>query len=233
MHGFHGYPPDSDQVHLPALFFSEVLPHLDHLLETQITLYCFWAVARQTGTHRYINFSEVSRDTTFLLGIRARHANPLPALEEGFERATARGTLLRAQVGDTWVYFINDEQGRHSHAALAAGTWVPDDVRRDLNVQIERPNLFVRYEQNIGKLTPMIAQQLQDMQTDYPEHWIDEAFTAAVNYNKAHLNYIWGILKRWESEGRDRTPSTMQPMTDDEYMDYLEQQFAHLMVTKK
>ena len=49
---------------------------------------------------------------------------------------------------------------------------------------MERPNIFTLYEQNIGLLTPLIADQLRDMEKSYPPDWIDEAFTIAVGRNK-------------------------------------------------
>ena len=68
---------------------------------------------------------------------------------------------------------------------------------------MDRPNVFILYEQNVGLLTPLIADQLRDMEKSYPPDWIDEAFTIAVAANKRSLRYIAAILKRWETEGKD------------------------------
>ena len=77
---------------------------------------------------------------------------------------------------------------------------MPDEAR----LRVQRPNIFVLYEQNIGVLTPLIADQLRDMEKTYPPDWIDEAFEIAVSRNKRHLRYIQSVLKRWETEGRRR-----------------------------
>ncbi|HEX7734671.1 MAG TPA: DnaD domain protein [Ktedonobacteraceae bacterium] len=69
-------------------------------------------------------------------------------------------------------------------------------------VQVERPNIFVLYEQNIGLLTPMIASQLEDAADHYPADWIEAAFSEAVQRNKRNWKYIHAILRRWETEGR-------------------------------
>lgn len=69
-------------------------------------------------------------------------------------------------------------------------------------VQIERPNIFVLYEQNIGLLTPMIGSQLEDAADHYPPEWIEAAFSEAVQRNKRNWKYINAILRRWETEGR-------------------------------
>jgi DNA replication protein len=69
-------------------------------------------------------------------------------------------------------------------------------------VQVEQPNIFVLYEQNIGLLTPMIASQLEDAADHYPAEWIEAAFSEAVQRNKRNWKYINAILRRWETEGR-------------------------------
>jgi DNA replication protein len=71
-----------------------------------------------------------------------------------------------------------------------------------VQVQVERPNIFVLYEQNIGLLTPMIANQLEDAADRYPADWIEAAFSEAVQRNKRNWKYISAILRRWETEGR-------------------------------
>lgn len=71
-----------------------------------------------------------------------------------------------------------------------------------VQVQVERPNIFVLYEQNIGLLTPLIASQLEDAADQYPADWIEAAFSEAVQRNKRNWKYISAILRRWETEGR-------------------------------
>jgi DNA replication protein len=71
-----------------------------------------------------------------------------------------------------------------------------------VQVQIERPNIFVLYEQNIGLLSPLIADELRDAADTYPAEWIETAFREAVLHNKRKWSYIRAILRRWETEGR-------------------------------
>ncbi len=102
-------------------------------------------------------------------------------------------------------YFLNTAKGRQSVAAIRQGMLaelrgvVPDEAR----LQVERPNIFVLYEQNFGLMTAMIADQLRDLEKSYPPDWITEAMEIALLNNKRHLNYIRGILRRWETEGKD------------------------------
>ena len=132
----------------------------------------------------------------------------------------SRGTLLKLEIetGETdktvedW-YFINTVKGRQTLALVRQGkleelrSVLPAEAR----LKVERPNVFALYEQNIGLLTPLIADQLRDLEKSYPPDWIDEAFTIAVAGNKRALRYIQAILKRWETEGKnDRTHETRE-----------------------
>jgi len=67
---------------------------------------------------------------------------------------------------------------------------------------VERPNIFILYEQNIGLLSPLIADELTDAADQYPAEWIETAFREAVLHNKRKWSYIRAILRRWETEGR-------------------------------
>jgi DNA replication protein len=71
-----------------------------------------------------------------------------------------------------------------------------------VQAQIERPNIFILYEQNIGLLSPLIADELKDAEDQYPSEWIEAAFREAVLQNKRKWSYIRAILRRWETEGR-------------------------------
>jgi DNA replication protein len=76
------------------------------------------------------------------------------------------------------------------------------DTQQHIQVQIDRPNIFVLYEQNIGLLSPLLADELKDAADQYPEDWIEAAFREAVQHNKRKWSYIRAILRRWETEGR-------------------------------
>jgi DNA replication protein len=76
------------------------------------------------------------------------------------------------------------------------------DTPQHIQVHIERPNIFVLYEQNIGLLSPLLADELKDAADQYPAEWIEAAFREAVEHNKRKWSYIRAILRRWETEGR-------------------------------
>jgi len=62
-------------------------------------------------------------------------------------------------------------------------------------------NLFKVYEDNIGILTPLIADKLKDIANEYSTEWFEEAIKEACEANIRKLNYIVAILKRWQVDG--------------------------------
>lgn len=70
----------------------------------------------------------------------------------------------------------------------------------------ERPPVYSAYEQNIGPLTPRIAEVLKEAVEEYSEVWVEDAITEAVKANVRRWNYAEKILRRWKSEGRFAPP---------------------------
>jgi DNA replication protein len=106
------------------------------------------------------------------------------------------GSLLEAETGPV---------AQEVNTAIAAGrsnASMRYETPAHVQVQIERPNIFILYEQNIGLLSPLIADELRDAADQYPVEWIEAAFREAVLHNKRKWSYIRAILRRWETEGR-------------------------------
>ena len=57
------------------------------------------------------------------------------------------------------------------------------------------------YEENIGMLTPAIAESLKDIAEEYPPSWFQDALKEAVKLEHRNLKYIERILERWKVEG--------------------------------
>jgi DnaD/phage-associated family protein len=67
-----------------------------------------------------------------------------------------------------------------------------------------RPDIYTLYEQELGALTPMLAQMLDLIERDYPQGWFKDAVKEAKlsSSRGVSLKYVDAILKRWKSEGR-------------------------------
>lgn len=199
MRTFSGFPAGKvNEVHLPEPVFTEVVPIIDDLAELKVTLHVYWQLSQRPGRVSFVRLADLLNDTVLLAGLGSA---PLEALRGALDRAVQRGTLLQSQdIGDTQggpIYFANTPKGRAAVEALAAGFW-PDEL-----TAAERPNVYTLYEQNIGLLTPLIADELREAEKTFPYEWIEEAFRIAAARNKRNWRYIRAILARWNTEGKD------------------------------
>ena len=199
MKTFSGFPPGKVRtVGIPEPFFTELAPGIDDLAEFKVTLHVLWRLGQRRGLVRYLRHSDLSDDRVLLSGLGDK---PVEALDMALQRAVERGTLLLAKdtLGGTpeALYFANTPKGRAAVEAIARGEW-PGELE-----VAGRLNIFALYEQNIGTLTPIIADELREAEQTYPDEWVEDAFREAVSQNKRSWKYIHAILDRWLSEGRD------------------------------
>ncbi|MFC1847533.1 DnaD domain-containing protein, partial [Chloroflexota bacterium] len=131
------------------------------------------------------------------------------------------------------VYFLNTESDRRvvdkirngelALAGLKAGRQVSPEVETE-----QPPDIFTLYEQNIGMLTPMIAEELRAAEKLYPEAWIRDAIKEAVNQNVRKKSYILAILERWATEGKsDGTHKRDSKKTDPDK--YIKGKYGHMV----
>ncbi len=209
MHGFPGFPDGKQRLTpIPNLFFSDLLPIIENLAELKVTLYAFWALGQREGEVRYLRLPDFMNDPILLKAMGGNNIQAgVDALMDGVERAVARGTFLQVTVdsadGQMELYFLNTERGRAAVEGITRGEWRPSaDDEQPITLLVERPNIFVLYEQNIGALTPIIAEELREAEQTYPPRWIEEAIKLAVTNNVRRWRYVRTILERWRQEGR-------------------------------
>jgi DnaD/phage-associated family protein len=233
MKGFAGFPAGKQPyTPVPHLFFSELLPEIDHLGELKVTLHIFWLLAQRPGPRPCVSSQELAADRRLLAGLAGPGETPADALADALERAVARRSLLRVSSGDgparrDW-YFVNSEKGRQAVDDLLAGRWTPAEAGQPIQLQAGRPNIFVLYEQNIGPLTPLLAEELMEAEDTYPAPWIEDAFREAVELNKRSWRYVQRILERWAAEGKEDETARRGDKEDwrrfieGDYADYIE-----------
>jgi DNA replication protein len=233
MKGFAGFPAGKQPyTPVPNLFFSELLPDVDHLAELKVTLHVFWLLAQQKGERPCVSGLELAADRRLLAGLATPGMSPVEALHDALDRAVARRTLLRVTGGadparHDW-YFVNSEKGRQAVDDLLAGKWSPTEPDQPVQLDSQRPNVFVLYEQNIGPLTPLLAEELMEAEDTYPASWIQDAFREAVDLNKRSWRYVQRILERWAAEGKEDETTRRGDERDrrrfieGDYADYIE-----------
>jgi len=205
MRAFPGFPNGRLRfAAVPDLFFSELLPAIDDLAELKVTLHIIWRLQRLEREPRYLSQSELKADTALVSGLGEGGES---VLEQALARAVSRGSLLRledAEGGEAW-FFLNSQQGRAGFERAARGEvrLLGAGAGGVAQAAAPRPNIYQLYEQNIGLLQPLIADELRDAEATYPPQWVEEAFRIAVERNARNWHYVRNILERWAREGRD------------------------------
>jgi len=209
---FAGFPAGALATAIPSLFFTAVLPRISDPAELVVSLYLFFADRRKKGQPRFLTYAELAADDILAAALDSLGEG---ALRRGLSAAVERGTLLRLDVehgssaggneGQAQeLYFLNTAAGRRAAAATKADL---EGLGRLLPPPPEphepKSNIFEIYEQNIGPLTPLVAEYLKDAEKEYPADWFQPAFQRAVEQNKRSWSYIAAILRRWEAEGPD------------------------------
>ena len=227
--GFPGFPPGKiDLVTLPELMFSELLPQIDDLAELKVTLHCYWRLSEGQGAVRCIRRSDLLNDAVLLDGLKGDSGDdPGNVLQAALELATARGTLLHVRAApdgnaDDW-YFANTPKGRAAVQQIERGVW-PEGTQAATPAKVTRPNIFSLYEQNIGLLQALVADELRQAEQDYPAEWIEEAFRLAAEANVRRWSYVRAILERWATEGKSDGTGRRDSETD--YRRYIEGKYA-------
>lgn len=227
---FQGFPKGKVRLtSIPEQFFTEILPQIDSLNALKVMLYVFWVLNQRDGNIRYVRLSELEADEIFLEGLEAGQGDHLEALRHALDFCVAENLLLCIQSEDIkeTVYFANTDRSRSVMALFQAGKWKPG-LEKYLPISLNqvKPNIFALYEQNVGMLTPLLAEKLKLAEQEYPEEWIADAVTIAVENNIRKWSYIEAILKSWQERGKD---DENRRNTQENYGRYIEGEFARFI----
>ena len=219
MKPFPGFSAEETFTEIPDSLFSRLLQEIEDVDELKVTLHALWAFQHMEGPRRYMQ----EQDFTPLV--------PNPG--EALRRAVDRGILIlveipgegRKQGKSTTLYFLNSPRGRVAAEAVAK-----EGKEASPHSPVSpsgRPNIFRLYEENIGPLTPLLADALVDAEKTFPPEWVAEALEIAVKRNKRNWSYVEAILKRWKVEGHAKKQDRRDTQEDGsryiegEYSDFI------------
>jgi len=206
MNDFNGFPARMEHTPVPNIFLNTLLPEINDTVELKLTLHLFRLLYFKKGSPQYITFKELTADA----GLMASMENNEETLRQALTAAVKRNTILHAAAeggNHDDIYLLNTAANRGNIDKITGGeTHLPGFETKRVTPEVpatSQPNIFTVYEQNIGLLTPMIAEELRDAEKTYPETWIKDAIKEAVNAGKRNWRYIAAILERWATEGKN------------------------------
>ena len=206
---FTGFTSNTLYTPVPNPIFGPVLEQIEDLAELKVMLRGLWLLHRKKSSPRTVALEEFLSDRSLLRGLTILGKDSSQEVRRGLKLAVAHGTfLVHGEEGPGQLFLLNTEADRRALARMKqSGEQVTADaVESGLATPApiqERPNIFALYEDNIGTLSPILADQLKEAEERYPWNWIREAFEIAVVQNKRNWRYIVGILRRWGAEGKD------------------------------
>jgi DNA replication protein len=196
-----------DSVPVDREFFTGALPRISDLAELKLLLHVL-------DVSSQLKDSAVPLRRLFdpsIVKSVCGDASPEPGelrIGRVLERALANGSLLRITVrnaGSQEAYVLPATvanrakiDGLYTGEAGLAGL---PEVSDDADVTLYRPNVFSIYEQHIGPLTPIVAEQLREAERSYPRAWLERAIELAGEYEHRSWRYVEAILADWERAG--------------------------------
>jgi DNA replication protein len=190
MNKFNGFTSSETFTQVPNTLFH-MLKELEDTAEVKIAFYSIWRIEHMQGNVHALSEADFDAES---LGLNVKE------IQRGLKKCVERGILLKAENEASVLYFLNSPRGRLAAEAFAKGQAGKSSPVNP--APRERSNVFKLYEENIGPLTPLIADTLKDAEDTYESEWIADAIDRAVQNNKRNWRYIEAILKRWKEEGR-------------------------------
>ena len=215
MKGFR--PPEYTMT--PNKFFDELLPELGYA-ELKVLLCIF----RQTfGWHRptvKMSVRKIAKST----GLSAHHAFDAGVALEA--RGLVRKVSTLGEPTEWEILFEGvtlgeqpstlSEQGVHPAKSKSPVKEIKETIKEK---EEEQAQVFRAYSSEIGMLTPMIADSINEWIKDgFPVKWMCDAIHEAALQNKRNWKYCEAIIKRWDAQGSQEAmtkpqgkPNTYKP----------------------
>ena len=225
MKSFNGFISNRDQnTSIPHEFFSEILPNINNLYELKTILYILWFIENNDLEYPFITIEQLKNDELYLSGLGNHKTDQLKHLHESIKQAVDDGILINPNqenpITKVDCYFLNELKGQEAVELLIKGVLkIELGVDNSFRLTKVKPNIFQIYEENIGIITPVIANALIELEKEYPVNWIEEAMKEAVKSNIRKLRYIEAILKNWKEEGRYERTDRRRSQKDQEKYD--------------
>ena len=210
---FRGFTGSTLYTPVPNPVFGPILEQIQDLAELKVTLRGLWLFHRKRA-QRAVSLDEFLADRSLIRGLNSDGKESEQEIRRGLRLAVTRGTFLTHQLrGTESVFLLNDEAGRRTVSRLESGESGDLLAGDGLDIgdgpvvdapDLERPNIFALYEDSIGSLSPLLAEELKEAEGRYSESWLREAFGIAVAENKRSWRFVAGVLRRWTAEGKEK-----------------------------
>lgn len=230
MKPFQGFPSGKSRlIPVPSAFFTEIVPVMDDINLLKLLLHFFRALDFQEGPVRFVRMRDLAQEESLQSGLVSPEPDKLKVLYSVLDTAVKNGFILKGEIksnSNEVIFFLNTTRGRDALAALQSGKWTPEADGISHSLPSTQPGIFQLYEENIGPITPMIADLLEEAEKIYPQSIILYAFEEAVKQNARSWKYIDAILRKWQEKGSHGKNS---PDPEKDRRKYIEGEYAEFI----
>ena len=210
---FEGFPAKVLCTPFPDPILNALLETITDMAELKVVLRAIFLLNRQRSFPPAIPVEMLLSDGVLNRGLEGYGDNIQSDILKGLNLAVDRNIFQLFKIKGSGIegnqFLLNTDSARRwlsNNKDVIVLSSLPQDI--DVNQKRAysnqpKSNIFALYEDNIGTISPMLAEELKLAEKEYNHGWIEEAFQIAVNQNKRSWGYISAILRRWSTEGRD------------------------------
>ena len=207
------YELDLHDIHLSTNFLFQIFGETEDLIQLKVLLFAI-GLAQQSGDEANpLTLQDFYSYPEFMNTIGSSEEEMREKLLSALRANLKTGYLLCSsfeEMKQGKSFYLNTPRGKQ--AAQIQGTPAKNPV-----YDLSWSEVFKLYEENIGPLTPLIADALKDAEKEYSKEWLEEAIRIAVVNNVRKWRYIQAILNSWKEEGRNGRD---QRHTEEDYEQY-------------
>ncbi len=201
---FRGFIKGVKYIPVPTPVFGELLEEIKDINELKIVLRIIRLLHNKKGLERCVTLDELLADRVLAVSLNLSDISERTTqIRQALQTSETRNIFIRVDGKDNSpsLYYLNTEFERQTVGDVSK--LEPQPEFEPWEPVGDRPNIYSLYEQNIGILTPIVAEKIGEAEQRYPLQWIEDAISEAVSLNSRNWRYISRILERWEIEGKE------------------------------
>jgi DNA replication protein len=203
-----------DAIRIPRDYFESHLSTASSFDELHTLLAVIRIQASRPGLNAPVEEESIigDRRLSAVLGTTSVAQSSTSRIMRALNQAVIRGALIREPVESDSRQSIVYRRAGEPESIGGGGDATVDALdghgsRDSVERNEQAASVYAAYEDNIGLLTPLIADQIRLALELYPSSWIHEAINDAVAYNRRQWRYIQRVLQNWSADGRISGPA--------------------------
>jgi DNA replication protein len=203
---FKGFPTRMQFTPVPNIVFSSLFPQITDIVELKVLFHVFEILYPKKGSVKYFTVNDLLARAGQIGGPESSPEKITGAVHSLIQKGAIIPFSVTRNGAAEEIYLLNNQTNKLNLERIRSGEISLPELKPEKSMPVALPepsDIFSLYEQNIGMLTPLIADELKEAGKQYPESWIKDAIKEAAESNKRNWKYIAWILSHWSTEGKD------------------------------